>query len=173
MPKARNSAATAAGVLNKLTGQGSVQVVAKERVAANGEYNLSGERYREIRISSKTKWPVVELRHVCDKILSGGTPSTKKEEYWKGDIPWITSADVVDIKSAIPRKHITQDAIKESATNLIPKGNLIVVTRVNRPGIPGTVQIAKRESGDGAGANEDSAKADELVEIQNSQLPEP
>ena len=33
-------------MLNTLTGQGSVQIVAKERIAANGEYNLSGERYR-------------------------------------------------------------------------------------------------------------------------------
>ena len=117
-------------MLNKLTGQGSVQIVAKEKIAANGEYNLSGERYRESRISSKTKWPLVELRSICDNILSGGTPSTKIEEYWKGNIPWITSADIVDIKTAIPRKYITQSAINESATNLIPKGNLIVVTRV-------------------------------------------
>ena len=73
---------------------------------------------------------MVELRHICSNILSGGTPSTKKEEYWKGDIPWITSADIINIKTAVPRKYITEDAIKESATNLIPRGNLIVVTRV-------------------------------------------
>ena len=117
-------------MLNKLTGQGSVQIVAKERIAANGEYILSGERYRESRVSSKTKWPMVELRHICGSILSGGTPSTKNEDYWKGDIPWITSADILNLKIAKPRKYITQDAIKESATNLIPKGNLIVATRV-------------------------------------------
>ena len=117
-------------ILNILTGHGSVQIVAKEKIATNGEYNLSGERYRDSRIRTKTKWPMVELQQICDSILSGGTPSTKNQEYWNGDIPWITSADIVNIKIAKPRKYITQDAIKESATNLIPRGNLIVVTRV-------------------------------------------
>ena len=102
----------------------------KEKIAAGGEYNLSGERYRETFAYSNTKWPLVELRDICTDILSGGTPSTKNEEYWKGDIPWITSADIVDIKTARPRKYITEAAIRESATNLIPRGNIIVVTRV-------------------------------------------
>ena len=105
------------------------QVVAKERVAADGDYNLSGERYREVRTRG-ARWPLVKLRDVCSAILSGGTPSTKKAEYWQGDIPWITSADIVDIKTANPRRYITEAAIEESATNLIEKGNVIVVTRV-------------------------------------------
>ena len=105
-------------------------VVGKDRVAESGEYNLSGERYREVEAHKHSKWPMVELGDVCHDILSGGTPSTKNEEYWKGNIPWITSADIVDLKTARPRKHITEEAIRESATNLIKKGNVVVVTRV-------------------------------------------
>ena len=67
--------------------------VENEKIAADGEYNLSGERYQETLVYSNTKWSLVELRDICVDILSGGTPSTKNEEYWKGDIPWITSAD--------------------------------------------------------------------------------
>ncbi len=105
-------------------------VAEKEKIAANGEYNLSGERYRETVVSTSTKWPLVALREVCSEILSGGTPSTKNAAYWQGDIPWITSADIVDIHTAIPRRCITETAIRESATNIIPRGNVIVVTRV-------------------------------------------
>ena len=105
-------------------------VVGKDRVAESGEYNLSGERYREVEAHKHSKWPMAELGDICHDILSGGTPSTKNEEYWKGNIPWITSADIVDLKTARPRKHITEEAIRESATNLIKKGNVIVVTRV-------------------------------------------
>jgi len=105
-------------------------VVGKDRVAENGDYNLSGDRYREVEAHKHSKWPMVELGDVCHDIVSGGTPSTKNEEYWKGNIPWITSADIVDLKTARPRKHITEEAIRESATNLIKKGNVIVVTRV-------------------------------------------
>ena len=117
-------------MLKSLIEQGSALIVAKEKIAAGGEYNLSGERYRESEAHKHSKWPMVALKDVCDEILSGGTPSTKNEEYWKGDIPWITSADIVDIKTATPRKYITEQAIRESATNLIKVGNVIVVTRV-------------------------------------------
>ena len=51
-------------MLNKLTGQGSVQIVAKERIAAGGEYNLSGERYREnTRVS--TTFPFIPIGEIC------------------------------------------------------------------------------------------------------------
>ena len=105
-------------------------VVEKSKVAEGGEYNLSGERYRETVNYASAKWPMVKLQDLCTDILSGGTPSTKNEAYWNGDIPWITSGDIVNIKTAKPRKYITEKAIKESATNLIKKGNVIVVTRV-------------------------------------------
>ena len=105
-------------------------IVDKKRVAEDDEYNLSGERYHRDDRLSASEWPMVKLEDLCYRNLGGGTPSTENEEYWKGNIPWITSADIIDLKTAKPRKYITEDAIKESATNLIPRGNLIVVTRV-------------------------------------------
>lgn len=101
----------------------------KERIAEDGDYNLSGERYRE-NAPLQSQWQLVQLEDCCSAIIGGGTPSTARDDYWQGDIPWITSADIVDIKTALPRKYITETAIKESATNLIEKGNFIVVTRV-------------------------------------------
>ena len=105
-------------------------IIGKEKIAPDGEFNLSGGRYRETVARVHTQWTMVAVRDMCSDILSGGTPSTKKEDYWNGDIPWITSADIVDLKTAKPRKYITEVAIRESATNLIKKGNIIVVTRV-------------------------------------------
>ena len=105
-------------------------IVKKARIAADGEYFLVGDRYRASPRIVKSKWPVVALRDICEEILSGGTPSRSVEAYWTGNIPWITSADIVDIKTANPRRHITEQAIEESATNLIKKGNVIVSTRV-------------------------------------------
>ena len=65
------------------------------------------------------------------KILSGGTPSTKVDEYWGGDIPWITSANIHGLEDIRPERTITSEGIKNSATNLVPKGSVIVVTRVS------------------------------------------
>ena len=122
--------ASCPSMLQRLIAQGAVLIAEKGKIEANGEYNLSGERYRETVALTSGTWPLVALRDVCVDILSGGTPSTKNIAYWQGDIPWITSADIVDIQTAVPRKHITEAAVRESATNLVPKGNVIVVTRV-------------------------------------------
>jgi len=65
------------------------------------------------------------------QIVGGGTPSTKKPEYWEGDIPWISSADIYGIKKIVPRRKINENALKNSAANLVPKGSIIVVTRVS------------------------------------------
>jgi type I restriction enzyme, S subunit len=64
------------------------------------------------------------------KIVGGGTPSTSCAEFWNGSIAWITSADIDDHHSVTPRRTITQAAITDSATNLVPRGSVIVVTRV-------------------------------------------
>ena len=46
-------------------------IVAKEKIAANGDYNLSGERYgSETRMGSQ-QWPFVELESVCLQITDG------------------------------------------------------------------------------------------------------
>ena len=51
-------------MLNKLAGKGSVQIVEKGRIVAGGEYNLSGERYREnTRVS--TTFPFIPIGEIC------------------------------------------------------------------------------------------------------------
>ncbi|HWR31049.1 MAG TPA: hypothetical protein VN631_14575, partial [Negativicutes bacterium] len=44
-------------------------------------------------------------------VIGGGTPPTEKKEYWEGDIPWISSADISGVNSITPRRYITLDAI--------------------------------------------------------------
>ena len=73
-----------------------------------------------------------EVKSVGDifKVVGGGTPSTAVSKYWNGSIPWVTSADIDDHFTITPRKAITKEAIENSATHLLPKGSIIVVTRV-------------------------------------------
>lgn len=68
----------------------------------------------------------VKLGEICEKIISGGTPSTERPEFWNGDIPWITSADIQDYFTATPKKSLSHKA----KPNILPAGNIIVVTRV-------------------------------------------
>lgn len=83
-------------------------------------------------------WVWTSVGEIYD-IVGGGTPSTNNPEYWTGEIPWITSADIFGLKDIRPRRFITNDAIKESATNVVPVNSLIVVTRVGL----GKVALAK------------------------------
>jgi type I restriction enzyme S subunit len=91
--------------------------------------NLS-QRYNEKEPTLLPRsWVLTTVRQLYD-IVGGGTPSTAVPDYWQGDIPWITSADIHGLKDIRPRRRITEKAIQNSATNLVPKGSLIVVTRV-------------------------------------------
>ncbi|WP_222537034.1 restriction endonuclease subunit S [Pedobacter polysacchareus] len=62
----------------------------------------------------------------------GGTPSTNKQEFWNGTIPWISSSDVLenDIFKINITRYLTEYAVANSATKIIPKGSLLVVSRV-------------------------------------------
>jgi type I restriction enzyme S subunit len=75
------------------------------------------------------EWPQVPLATVAKEFISGGTPSTKVERYWTGDIPWITGADVTDKVVASGRKWITREAVENSATHVVPQGAVLLVTR--------------------------------------------
>lgn len=75
-------------------------------------------------------WREYKLEEVCTDFLNGGTPSTAMEEYWTGKIPWITGSDFGELRIKNVRKFITKDAVKNSTTNIIPKDNILVVTRV-------------------------------------------
>jgi type I restriction enzyme, S subunit len=65
--------------------------------------------------------------------IGGGTPSTSILEYWVGDIPWISSSDLIedDIQNVNIHKFITDEAIEKSATKKIPSNSLIIVSRVS------------------------------------------
>lgn len=64
------------------------------------------------------------------KLVGGGTPSKAIEEYWNGDIPW---ASVKDFKSeylSSTQDYISQKGVENSSTRIIPKGTLLIATRM-------------------------------------------
>ena len=74
-------------------------------------------------------WAKTDVGSICN-IVGGGTPSTKRTDYWDGVIPWISSADIYGISDIRPRRNISELAIVASTTNRVPRGSIIVVTRV-------------------------------------------
>src|SRR5699024_5524238 len=54
------------------------------------------------------------------------------KKFWNGNIPWIQSSDLVngDIWNITIKKHITLDAVENSAAKIISANSIAVVTRV-------------------------------------------
>ena len=130
-----------AGVLDKLVERGSALIVAKERIAAGGEYNLSGERYRENK-NSGYAFPLVPLGDSdLFHIESGGTPKSGIEEYWNGGIAWATLVDLppTDLVTeiSVTQRTISEIGLAKSSAKLLPENSVIVSSRatIGRIGI--------------------------------------
>ena len=66
------------------------------------------------------------------EIMGGGTPSTSIEEYWNGEVSWITPADLSNYSDkyiAQGKRNITQLGLDNSSAKLIPKGSILFSTR--------------------------------------------
>ncbi len=77
------------------------------------------------------EWNAKTLKEVARKFISGGTPDTSKKEYWDGDIPWITGVSVTQKIVSIGERYITRKGLENSATNVVPRGSILLVTRTD------------------------------------------
>ena len=112
----------------------------KERdisLSAKAQYDNNG-----INPNLPQGWIIKTLGEVF-KVVGGGTPATSKKEFWRGNIAWITSADI-DLQgfTITPKRFITNEAIQSSTTNLVEKDTIVVVTRVGL----GKVGITDRQT---------------------------
>lgn len=83
---------------------------------------LSGkERFPEF----KGEWKKVLLGDIAT-LTAGGTPSTKKPEYWGGEIPWMNSGDINLRKIFEVEGRITQLGLSESSAKEIPKDSVLI-----------------------------------------------
>ncbi len=62
---------------------------------------------------------------------NGGTPTRSRAEFWDGEIPWITGADITDEGTVSARSHISESAVKGSSTNILPAGTVLLLTRTS------------------------------------------
>lgn len=74
-------------------------------------------------------WTTKPLGDVCD-VIGGGTPPKDRPELYGGDIPWATVRDMRSDLISDTEFKITLAAVKSSATNIIPKNNVVIATRV-------------------------------------------
>ncbi|MGV6810288.1 MAG: restriction endonuclease subunit S [bacterium] len=74
-------------------------------------------------------WEIVPLKYLCD-FSGGGTPSKDNLSYWNdGKIPWVSPKDMKSFWLTGSQNKITELAVKESSTNFIESGALLIVVR--------------------------------------------
>lgn len=89
------------------------------------------------------KWIKVKISDL-GQVVGGATPSTKKDEYYNGDIAWITPKDLSDFKCRyISRgeRNITKAGMDSCSTQLLPKNTVLFSSRAPI----GYVAIAENE----------------------------
>ena len=100
--------------------------IVKERIAGDGEYSLSGARYRQQAQVVRSKWETVELGDICS-LMTGGTPkSTVNEYYENGAVPWLVSGDIhrMDIRDCEGR--ITEEGVANSNARYLPANSVLI-----------------------------------------------
>ena len=102
------------------------------------------ETYKEVKIpwleKIPTHWDILKTKYVA-QLETGHTPSRSQEEYWDGDIPWYSLADVWQVREE-GRKYITEteesiteEGIRNSSARILPEGT-VVISRTASIGFP-------------------------------------
>ncbi|OIR08824.1 putative type I restriction enzymeP M protein [mine drainage metagenome] len=119
----------------------NAHLVEKTRIGENGEWNLSGDRFR-VTENTDTTHPLIELGDTTVfQIESGGTPKSTEKSYWGGGIHWATLVDLPQSNyiTQISRteRTISEAGLKDSAAKVLPPGTVIVSSRatIGRVGI--------------------------------------
>ncbi|MGX9808834.1 restriction endonuclease subunit S (plasmid) [Exiguobacterium acetylicum] len=88
------------------------------------------------------EWSIRQLNELVD-IVSGGTPDTKKNEYWGGDINWYSPTEIgksIYVDESV--KKITKLGLTKSSAKILPADKTVLFT--SRAGI-GDMAILKKE----------------------------
>jgi type I restriction enzyme S subunit len=78
-----------------------------------------------------SSWRECKLGDVAE-IIGGGTPSTSNNEFWNGNIPWLTPRDLTGYSKVYishGERFITESGLKNSSAKLMPKGTVLLTSR--------------------------------------------
>ena len=80
---------------------------------------------------------------------AGGTPAKERTDYWNGEIPFVTGADITElcITKTNARAYLTSDGLHSGKTIICEAGTILIVTRtrVGRVGIAQEIMGASQD----------------------------
>ncbi|MGV8110320.1 restriction endonuclease subunit S [Methanospirillum sp.] len=78
-------------------------------------------------------WQLCKIADISETV-GGGTPSTKKPEYWDGDVVWATPTDITNndcLYLPDTERKITQLGLKNSSAKTVPAGTILMTSRAS------------------------------------------
>ncbi|WP_291654057.1 restriction endonuclease subunit S [Clostridium sp.] len=92
-------------------------------------------------------WKVKKIGDIFSDLRAGSTPSRKIEDYFTGDIPWITSGELKYKVIYDTLEKITEEAVKDTNLELYPEGTFfIAITGLEATGTRGSCAISGVEA---------------------------
>ena len=94
------------------------------------QVQVVGQMVRETKELPKG-WKTVVIGEIAE-VIGGGTPSSKVDEYWGGNIPWLTPKDLSGyafrrVKNG--KRNITNSGLANSSARLLPRNTVLVTSR--------------------------------------------
>lgn len=101
-----------------------------KRLEATQEDLISYRQSILKKLLSNPVYPQVSFNDGIKKIIGGSTPSKTISAYYEGHIPFMTVKDMTSPRPQDTAWHITQEAVDNCSTHIIPANTLITATRV-------------------------------------------
>lgn len=100
-------------------------LIAKKKAIRDGalEDLMSGRTRLE---GFSAEWEEVTIDDITQSIITGGTPSTTHQEYYGGDIPWLSSTEIHQKSITKPTTYITELGLRNSSAKIAPKNAVLI-----------------------------------------------
>lgn len=76
-------------------------------------------------------WSISKLNYVSD-IFGGATPKSNIDNYWEGEVNWVTPDDLGKLQGNIiksTRRTLTVEGLSSCSASIVPKGSIILSSR--------------------------------------------
>ena len=88
-------------------------------------------RFKDENGNDYPDWKLKKLSNIAD-IIGGGTPSTKKSEYWDGDINWFSPVEIGDKEFvSTSQRRITEKGLEKSSAKMLPIGTVLFLSLIH------------------------------------------
>lgn len=102
-----------------------------DKIAANQTAIHNGHALLLAHYEATPKRSTEPFEQVCD-VFGGSTPSTKRKEFWGGEIQWATPTDVTALKGPWitgTERTITNAGLQSMSSALHPEGSILMTSR--------------------------------------------